>query len=765
MANQLTKFFRNPIQSLSNLVTRPVSRTDDLNMYFGPGVEVAPIAPKGTEPRGWQYWPFQNQTYTPRPDAIYTAQQLRTFATYFVARICIENCKDVLTQMPRQIRAVKKPGETNKDVDKRSQGDATLKMLNGFFDYPDGEHDWERWLREWLEGVYVGDWASINMRRKRNGSIYQARVVDGAFINRQIDEFGYTPLPPQTAYQMLWSGTPSTVGGIPYTDMTTDQLLYWPRNIVPRNTVASYLYGFSPTEQGAEEIQLGQNRLNMWVLWYTAGVMPDAIHVVPPSITPDKLKEAQKALNSEMSGQLYKRSGAIRLLQGFVDREQPGGSSGDQFIFPKEKMLSDPFDDMHLRKMAFLYGSSVQRLMKQMNRASAQSSQESAEEEGTMPIAASVRAMVNFMIAKYFKLGANSYELTFDEAKELDPLKRAQTDQIYVNAGIRTRNQVREALGDDPVDDTPEADELMITTASGAVPLSTDKQMEIAQQKQDMQDASAQNQDAQSNAKKVAKRRVPRIDPGLATPDTRQAHARLENELKKIFKRQSEKAVEAAQRVLKMRKDDDPEKKADQINDAIKDEWNNLPILAREALEQAALSGISDAMLQLEITDGKFISSANLIASEYASKRAAEMVGMKYNAAVELVPNPNAKWVISDTTRDRLRQLVTNAFEEKTPMSRLIEDIRTSDAFSDTRAKMIANTEVSTAQVQSNFKVWEDAGVAKVKWLALGPEPCPTCTANDGQVRKIGENFPGGQKMPLAHPNCLCILTAVGFKN
>lgn len=98
-------------------------------------------------------------------------------------------------------------------------------------------------------------------------------------------------------------------------------------------------------------------------------------------------------------------------------------------------------------------------------------------------------------------------------------------------------------------------------------------------------------------------------------------------------------------------------------------------------------------------------------------------------------------------------------------MSRLVEDIRTSDAFSDTRAKMIANTEVSTAQVESNFKVWQDAGVAKVKWLALGQEPCPLCIANNGQVRKIGEPFPSGLKKPLQHPNCECILTAVGFKN
>src|ERR1035437_2143218 len=356
-----------PLSGLARLLSRPQNSKDDMSGYFGPGVEVSPIAPPDTEARGWQYWPFQNQTFTPRPDASYSAQALRELANYFVARICIENCKDIVTAKPRQIRAKKKPGETSSDLDKRGQGDATLKMLNDFFDCPDGEHDWDRWLREWLEGVYVGCWASVYVRRKPNEQPYQLRVIAGAFINRQIDEWGYTPQPPLPAYQQLWSGTPTTVGGIPFVDLTTDQLVYWTRNIVPRNTISSYLYGFSPTEQGADEIKLGQNRLAMWLLWYTEGVIPDMIHVVPPNISPDQLATQQKALNAEMSGQLFKRAGAIKLLQGFVERDQPGSAGGDQFVQPKEKLLMEPFDDMHLRKMSFLYGSSAQRLMKQLN--------------------------------------------------------------------------------------------------------------------------------------------------------------------------------------------------------------------------------------------------------------------------------------------------------------------------------------------------------------------------------------------------------------
>ena len=47
-----------------------------------------------------------------------------------------------------------------------------------------------------------------------------------------------------------------------------------------------------------------------------------------------------------------------------------------------------------------------------------------------------------------------------------------------VGAGLITRNEARSILGQDNVQGTPEADELMITTGTGATPLSTDVQID-----------------------------------------------------------------------------------------------------------------------------------------------------------------------------------------------------------------------------------------------------------------------------------------------
>ena len=886
-----------PIIDTARLMVRGGKKATDLTGYFGPGVVIPPIAPAGTEARGWNYWPFFNQNILPRPDAALTFQELRSLALYPLARICIENCKDIITAKSRQIRIKKQEGETNKDVDKRGKGDAMLKLLNDFFDCPDGEHDWDSWLRPWLEDVYVTDAASILVRRSKGNTIRELRVVDGSAISCKIDEYGYRPQPPDPAFQWLWSGTPSTNGGIPFVNLTTDQLVYRPRNIVPRNTVSSYLYGMSPTEQNAQEIELGKLRLAFWLSAYTNGNLPDMIHVVPPNISPDQLQAAQKALDSEMSGQLYKQARSIHLLQGFVDRSQPGSASGDQIIDTKEKLLVDPLDEMHIRKVAYGYGASAQRLMKQLNRASAQAGQEASEEEGTEPIAKSVKGMVDWIIARIFNCGFNVYELTYDQAEELDAVKRSTADKNDVDSGIVTRDECRQKRGLDPVGG--DAAKLMITTATGTTPVEMADQVKQAKA---MADAMPKPEPASGGANqkvesmilekveddpeealghwvtlengqhlfihdterklaekdenkvihdkanriaaelrakgydtkitrsgsvvgrsdyihfrdksikpargvesgsafdnnypmtvrvsghshgnwhdtidvgigtgtakqaaaradhayrsrfniKIAKREGPRIDPARLTAHTRQAASKLEHAILKVFQRQKEKAGHEANKLIKLKKADDEESRriADAIYAAIESEFASLPADARAALEQAALSGANEAWLQIEITDTDMLAGVNRVAQEFAAKRAAEMVGMKYNTHGELVANPNAKWAISDTTRDRLREIIKNSYEEGMTRENTVAAIMDADAFSEARANMIARTETSRAQVSANFDAWKASGVvAKVKWLAVGPDPCPICEDNDGVTRALGAKFPSGDIMPTS---------------
>jgi 2'-5' RNA ligase len=130
--------------------------------------------------------------------------------------------------------------------------------------------------------------------------------------------------------------------------------------------------------------------------------------------------------------------------------------------------LADAFDDLHIRKICFGYGTSPQRLMRMMNRASASSNQEAAEEEGLMPWVEWTQGVINFIIQR--KAGYSDYELQFNPYQELDINKLSVAMSTLVDNGLRTPNEGREALGDDPSSEEG-ANDLGIKIATGRVPL------------------------------------------------------------------------------------------------------------------------------------------------------------------------------------------------------------------------------------------------------------------------------------------------------
>lgn len=440
----------------NRLYTPPKNTITNVNQsnWPNPNQPVAPIGPKGSEPLGWPFWEGQNLTYTPRPDAEYTAHQLRELAMYPLARILIEQVKDSICSMSWSIKLKRKEGESNADRMKREAEDPIIKQLMEFFSYPDQENSWATWIRPFLDDMLVIDAGAILIRKTFGGKIAQLRVIPGANISRYIDDNGFTPMAPEPAYAQLWEG-------IPRVNLTTDQLIYRPYNIVPRSTASSHLYGCSPTEQMAEEIKIGIERLKFVLLYYTEGSTPGVMRIVPPGVTPDRISEAMQWESSEMAGNLAKRR-QVRYYQGF--REE----GDDQIVQLKEPILSDAFDDLHIRKLAYAYGASAQRLLKMMNRAASESNQDAAEEEGTLPWVKYLKDTHDLIIQK--KMGYNDYEWVPDTAHEADPKTEADILTEYVKTGQLTINESRKKRDLDP-DSSPEADVPMVMTATGFVPL------------------------------------------------------------------------------------------------------------------------------------------------------------------------------------------------------------------------------------------------------------------------------------------------------
>lgn len=180
-----------------------------------------------------------------------------------------------------------------------------------------------------------------------------------------------------------------------------------------------------------------------------------------------------------------------------------------------------------------------------------------------------------------------------------------------------------------------------------------------------------------------------------------------------------------------------------------------LPIqheLASTHLDQG--KELRDAVgLESDIT----LSALNERALAYAKKRAAEMVGKRWVGG-ELVDNPNAKWVITETTRNVLRELIQTAFREGQTPAQLTGSIERTGVFSSSRADMIASTEMARAQVQGALSTAKDVGVVGKSWETSGDHDLDDeCDDNvDDGVIGINDLFTSGDDGPPGHPNCNC---------
>lgn len=190
-------------------------------------------------------------------------------------------------------------------------------------------------------------------------------------------------------------------------------------------------------------------------------------------------------------------------------------------------------------------------------------------------------------------------------------------------------------------------------------------------------------------------------------------------------------------------------------------------LLAKQAqkdLKEVARDSGKRTLAQLQITDHEITGVVNEASLEYGKDRAAEMVGKKWVNG-ELVDNPNAEWVITDSTREELRGLVEDVMAGDLEMTDLRQEIMNSAAFSRSRAEMIARTEIMAANAQGaleSFEAAKEAGVnIKKEWLA-DAQACEICQQNqDAGPIDIDEEFPSGDMAPPLHPNCFLAGTPI----
>ncbi len=217
----------------------------------------------------------------------------------------------------------------------------------------------------------------------------------------------------------------------------------------------------------------------------------------------------------------------------------------------------------------------------------------------------------------------------------------------------------------------------------------------------------------------------------------------------------------------------DRQAKLDQVLDAYNfSQWGFLSAHLEDEIETSAKAGTESALEQMLAADyglrgtivahadvDSFFNRMNESASNYAHDRSAEMVGKKWVEGM-LIDNPDPKWAITDSTRDWLRDAIEKAFTEGMSPAQLAKDIQSSDAFSKSRAKMIAQTEIQTANVQSHARVATAGGAThKRSFLSADHDQDDFCddAADEGEV-PIGHDY-GGMFGPPYHPRCYCSIS------
>ncbi len=194
--------------------------------------------------------------------------------------------------------------------------------------------------------------------------------------------------------------------------------------------------------------------------------------------------------------------------------------------------------------------------------------------------------------------------------------------------------------------------------------------------------------------------------------------------------------------------------------------WVILAGDVEHSLAEIAKDGAAGAAVEMNIDTNANRDVLNIVnkeALDYAEHRSAGMVGMRRLADGRLVPNPDAKWQITESTREMMRPIILQSINEGWTNDKLASELAAAYAFSDQRAMVIARTETILASNAGAMASYRAAGVQEKEWTtAQDDRVSEECAANGAQgAIYIDDVFESGDEMPPAHPNCRCVIVPV----
>lgn len=369
--------------------------------FFGAGMPLRPVAPPEIAGRTRDFPPYSNLSYVPRSEAGENAIDFKTLIRMAspaeggldLLRLAIETRKDQMSAQRWQIRG------RQKDDD----GGERAKRIERWLLRPDRVHTFQQWMRLVLEDHFVIDAPTIYYNSAGGRPLWE--IIDGQTIKRLIlSDDGRTPLPPLPAFQQILVGMPAV-------DYTLNEIGYYVYNPRP-----SKLYGMSRVEQVIVTILTALERAKTQLEYFTAGSVPDAFGELPENWSPEQIQQYSEWFNSYLAGQSDLRRRVHFVPKGFA------------YTPTKTEVLKDLFDEWLARIVCYAFSLSPQALVKETNRATAETSKQAAQEEGLEPTKIWFKGVMDDGLER---IGAGDLEFQWQDEEIVDPKDKAIVIQMY----------------------------------------------------------------------------------------------------------------------------------------------------------------------------------------------------------------------------------------------------------------------------------------------------------------------------------------------
>ena len=116
-----------------------------------------------------------------------------------------------------------------------------------------------------------------------------------------------------------------------------------------------------------------------------------------------------------------------------------------KLIEARQPPLKDQYDEWLARIICYAFSVPVSPFVSQVNRATSETLRQQATQEGLVPLKRWLKNALDHVIQNCMNEPGLEFVWVGDDA--VDPLEQAQTVQILVGAGIKTREEARADLG------------------------------------------------------------------------------------------------------------------------------------------------------------------------------------------------------------------------------------------------------------------------------------------------------------------------------